>query len=138
MNINSVDREQRTFEAIPQSARAARTFVSETLRQRGASESIIRDYQLVVSELVANAIEHGDGSGLTIFSDFSDHQWWNIEVVGGNSGSANSMTEPEAWTVTGSEHTSGRGLGIVRQLMDDIIAVTTDGRVSIRCLRRRS
>lgn len=138
MNLSAVDRQQWTFDAVPESARAARRFVGEILRLRGAPEAIIRDFELVVSELVANVIEHGGGSGLTVFSDFSDRQWWDIGVVGEKTISENQMTHPDAWRVAGSEHASGRGLGIVRQLMDDVVTDTTDGQVSVRCRRARS
>lgn len=137
MNISAVDREKQTFEVAPDSARAVRNYIGEILHQRGASETVIRDFQLVVSELVANVIEHCDGSELTVFSDFSDPQWWDIGVVGGKSMDGKLMGQPETWTIAGNGHTSGRGLGIVRQLMDDIITDTTDGRVSVQCRRRR-
>lgn len=138
MNISAVDREQQIFEAVPASARAARKFVGEILRQRGAPVPVVVDFKLIVSELVANAIEHGDESGLTVSVDFSDHQWWEIEVVGGNANSASKMKQPNTWTVAGSEQVSGRGLGIVRQLMDEVVSDISDGRIRIQCRRRRS
>lgn len=137
MSIRAAEHEQRTFAAIPESARAARAFVGESLRQQTAPKSLILDYQLVISELITNTIEYGDGSRITVFCDFSDHQWWEIGVVGTTSISESRMKQPELWAVAGRENTSGRGLGIVRQLMDDIIADTTDDRVSVRCRRRR-
>ncbi|MHB1091081.1 MAG: ATP-binding protein [Ilumatobacteraceae bacterium] len=137
MNISAIDREQRTFGAKPESARAARQYVGEILLQRGASESVIRNYQLVISELVANVIEHDDGTELTIFSDYSDHQWWDIGVIGGRSVNMNPMNQPETWTVAASKRTAGRGLGIVRKLMDDVVLDLTDDRVSVRCRHRR-
>lgn len=137
MNISAVDPERRTFDSVPASAQAARRYVGEVLRPRGASETIIRDFQLVVSELVANVIEHGDRSRLTVFCDFTDPQWWDIGVVGGKELAKHPMTPSETWTITGNEHTSGRGLGIVRQLMDEIITDMSNGQVSVRCRRRR-
>lgn len=138
MNIRAADSEQRTFEVVPESARAARQFIGQILRQRGASETTVRDYQLVVSELVANVIEHGDGSGLTVSSDFSDPEWWDIGVIGGEVVDENPIKQPEVWTVAGNGHVSGRGLGIVRQLMDDIVTDTSDDRHRVRCRRRRA
>lgn len=137
MNLRGVNNEQRTFDVIPESARAARQFIGEILRQRGASETTVRDYQLVVSELVANVIEHGGESGITVFSDFSNPEWWDIGVVGGEVVDENPLKQPDAWTVAGNGNVSGRGLGIVRQLMDDIVTDTTDDRLRIRCRRKR-
>ena len=37
--------------------------------QRDAPAKVISDYALVVSELVTNIIEHGDGSSLVIYLD---------------------------------------------------------------------
>lgn len=137
MNISSVDREQQTFEAVPASANAARNFVGEILSLRDAPDSVVIDFKLVVSELVANAIEHGNGDGLTVRADFSDHHWWEIEVVSGLVKDGNKMKQPDEWAVAGNEHASGRGLGIVRKLMEDVVTRISDGLVSVRCRQRR-
>jgi anti-sigma regulatory factor (Ser/Thr protein kinase) len=135
MNSSEVDREQQTFEAVPTSARAARQFVSETLRAHGASPQLIKDYALVVSELTTNIIEHGDGSRLVIYLDVADPEWWEVEVVGGASTTPAQLLEPETWTVAGVDDVSGRGLGIVRHLMNDISTGSNAGQVSVRCRR---
>jgi len=137
MTVGAIDRDRRTFEAIPISAHAARRFVTETLREHGASSNVIGDYALAVSELATNVIEHGDGSGLTIRIDVSDPLWWEVEVAGGTANADNSVLHPNTWSVAGAEQASGRGLGIVRHLMDHVVADATDGRVSIRCRRQR-
>lgn len=137
MSLSAVDRELQIFDAVPESARAARKFVGEIFRQRGAPESVIVDFKLVVSELVANAIEHGDGSELTVVADFSDNQWWEIGVVGGSVSGEDKLKSEITWSVPGYEHKSGRGLGIVKQLMNDVITDISDGLVRIRGRRRR-
>ena len=137
MNISAVDREQRIFEAVGASASAAREFVGEILHIRDAPVQVVVDFKLVVSELVANAIEHGDGDGLTVGVDFSDHQWWEIEVISRLAKNGNDMRQPNEWAVAGNEHSSGRGLGIVRKLMDDVVTEISDGLVSVRCRQRR-
>lgn len=137
MNPSAVDREQQIFDAVPQSAGAARKFVGEILHQRGALPSVIVDFKLVVSELVANAIEHGDGSALTVVVDFSDHQWWEIGVIGGSDLSEDNLKTINILNVLGPNHTSGRGLGIVRSLVNDVITDVSDGRVRIRGRRLR-
>ena len=137
MNVSTVDREQQTFEAVPISARAARQFVTETLRSHGATVQVMKDYALVVSELATNIIEHGDGSSLVIFIDVAHADWWEVEVVGGSSAPSAQLLQPETWTVASAEKASGRGLGIVRHVMDDISTGSNDGQVSIRCRRRK-
>jgi anti-sigma regulatory factor (Ser/Thr protein kinase) len=120
------------------SARAARQFVTEELRLHGATSTVIGDYALVVSELAANIIEHGDGSDLIVSVDVADPQWWEVAVVGGASATSSQVLHPDKWTVVGADQASGRGLGIVRHLMDHIVTDATDGQVSVRCRRRRA
>ena len=138
MNLPAIDREQRTFEPIPATARASRVFVTEILRRHGASETVIGDYALAVSELATNIIEHGSGSDVTVCVDVTDPQWWEVEVVGGSSAPPDEVLHPDTWRVAKADEVSGRGLGIVRHLMHDVVAGTTDGRVSIRCRQRRA
>lgn len=137
MNASATDRVQQTFEAVPTSARAARRFVSETLRAYGAAPGLISDYALVVSELATNIIEHGDGSDLIIVLDVADSEWWGIEVVGRSSMTPSHVLEPASWAVADADELSGRGLGIVRHLMDEISTGATDNQISIRCRRRK-
>ena len=137
MNGSAVDREQHAFEAVPTSARAGRQFVTDTLRDHGATVKVISDYALAVSELVTNIIEHGNGSKLTILIDVVDPDWWEVEIVGGASNAPGHLLHPATWTVADADEASGRGLGIVRHLMDEILSDTADGQVSIRCRRRR-
>ena len=137
MNGSAVDREQRTFEAVPASAGAARRFVAEILRINGGSNGVVADFALVVSELTTNIIEHGDGSSLIIFVDVSDPGSWGLEVVGGQCRADSRVLRPETWAVAGADDTSGRGLGIVRHLMDEVSADSRDDQVSIRCRKQR-
>ncbi|MEO5973989.1 MAG: ATP-binding protein [Ilumatobacteraceae bacterium] len=138
MNLSAVDREHQIFDAVTASALAARRFVGEILHQRSAPNSVVVDFRLVASELVSNVIEHGDGRGLTVFVDFSDHHWWEICVVSGTTPSSSKMQQPNEWTIAGDEDKTGRGLGIVRHLMDEVITTVSEGLVSIRCRRRRT
>jgi anti-sigma regulatory factor (Ser/Thr protein kinase) len=138
MNASAIDREERTFEAVPTSARAARQFVMEHLRRNGATDADVSDCGLVISELVTNVIEHGDGSDFVIFLGVADPEWWDIEVVGGATDTPQLVLEPDTWTVAGAEDVSGRGLGIVRHLMDRVAVDIAGDRFSVRCRQRRS
>jgi anti-sigma regulatory factor (Ser/Thr protein kinase) len=137
MKENAIDRERRVFDAVPASARAARQFVTERLRSRGAPAAVVGDYSLVVSELVTNVIEHSDGARVEIILGLDDPHWWELEVVGGKPAAPKLMLAPELWTVANAHEVSGRGLGIVRQLMDDVVTDIDTNRVSVLCRRRR-
>lgn len=137
MNGNAVDRERRVFSAVPSSARAARHFVADSLRREGASAAVIGDYSLVVSELVTNVIEHSEGDHVEIVLDLADPEWWELEVGGGKPAAPKRMLAPELWTVASAHEVSGRGLGIVRQLMDEVVTEISADRVTVRCRRRR-
>ena len=137
MNVRALGCERRSFDAVPASARAARRFVTDELRQNGATGAVISDYALAVSELVTNIIEHGDGSLLTVSVDCGDPQWWEVSVVGQASETPDHVLQPENWTVAGANETCGRGLGIVRHLMDTVVTASADGQLSILCRRRR-
>ena len=133
MNTAALDRQRRTFDPVPASARSARAFVCDALRTSGADDTVIGDYRLVVGELTTNVIEHGDGSEMVVLVDLGDPQWWDVEVVGGIAASAPPLLSPETWQVATTRQVSGRGLGIVRHLMDDVVIETRAGRVSVRC-----
>jgi hypothetical protein len=68
----------------------------------------------------------------------ADPDWWEVEVVGGAATLPTMLLQPDTWTVAGANEASGRGLGIVRHLMDDIVSHTNAGQVSIRCRCRRT
>jgi anti-sigma regulatory factor (Ser/Thr protein kinase) len=75
---------------------------------------------------------------MVISLDVANPDWWEVDVVGGSATSPSALLEPDTWTVAGADEVSGRGLGIVRHLMDDIVTDTSAGQVSIRCRCRRS
>lgn len=138
MNPDATSTERRAFDAVPASARAARRYVTDLLRLDGAPAAVISDYSLVVSELVTNVIEHGGGARLEIALDLADPEWWRLEVVGAAPIAPKQLSAPETWSVAAANAVSGRGLGIVRQLMDDVVISAADDRVTVTCRRRRS
>jgi anti-sigma regulatory factor (Ser/Thr protein kinase) len=135
--VRASDRDERSFPAVAESARAARVFVTEILVREGASSDVVDDFQLVVSELVSNVIEHGDGTNLVVYVDGSDPDFWEVEVVGGLVAANSRVLDPPAWTIAAADEPSGRGLAIVRHLMDHVTAEVSDGYVSIRCGHHR-
>jgi anti-sigma regulatory factor (Ser/Thr protein kinase) len=134
--IESAAQETRSFASVPASSRAARAFVSNSLRAHGASGQVIDDFTLVVGELTANAIEHGDGADLLVSLDFTDKQWWNLEVSGPSGEVDSQLLEPDQWRIADPDADSGRGLGITRALMDDIVTKAEAHWLRIRCRQR--
>ena len=126
-------RESRLFSSVPVSARAARAFVCGSLRAHGATGRVIDDFALVVGELTANAIEHGSGADLLVTVDFTDERWWDVEVSGPSDDVEDRMHDPEQWRIADCQADSGRGLGITRALMDDIVTNAEGHWLSIRC-----
>jgi len=137
MNGRGPGRQLLRFEAVPSTARAARRFVADILRSRGATNEDIDDFALVTSELVSNIIEHGDGSTLSLAVGGAPGVW-ELSVVGGRCSADSLVLQPEKWSVARAADTSGRGLGIVRQLMDEISVHTSAGTISVNCRRRRA
>ena len=127
--------EERRFPRAPSSARDARTFVAEQLQQWGADTSTVDDFRLVVSELTANAIEHGAQQDVAVTVRM-DPQWWGIEVAGGSAG-ADGFCHPISWSMPSADAASGRGLRIVAALMDEVRVDDVDGAIVLRCRRRR-
>ncbi|HSB88351.1 MAG TPA: ATP-binding protein [Ilumatobacteraceae bacterium] len=130
-------REQRSFPAETDSPRAARRFATAVLSRHAAPAHIATDLTLVVSELVTNFVEHSSGGPIEVIFDLRDPLWWQVEVIGGVGTGAKRVPAPATWTLAGAEEISGRGLGIVRQLTDDVVIDVGAMQVSVRCRRRR-
>jgi anti-sigma regulatory factor (Ser/Thr protein kinase) len=134
--VGNQDREAQSFINVPDSARAARAFIARTLRNHGATSSVVEDFELIVGELAANAIEHGDGPNLYVTVDFTDARWWDVEISGASGAVDEHVLDPLQWQIAGPEAESGRGLGITRALVDDIVTSAEPHWLSIRCRRR--
>ena len=111
---------------------AARRFVRKELEGRAPQEAV-SDLMLATSELVTNAFEHGSPQPvrLTVRSDGEEA---SITVVSG--GDASGVPEVESWTTARADRISGRGLGIVREIADDI-DVTRSGDGLVITVHRR-
>jgi anti-sigma regulatory factor (Ser/Thr protein kinase) len=132
-------RDRRGFRASPSSTRSIRTFVRDTLRHADAPAPVVDDLQLVVSELAANAIEHGTGDELWIEVDGTQRRWWEVAVTSGLDASRDAarLRAAREWAIAPTEASSGRGLGIVRRLMDDVSIERQHDRLVVRCRLRR-
>ncbi|MEX2625957.1 MAG: ATP-binding protein [Ilumatobacteraceae bacterium] len=101
----------------------ARRFVRRTLlhlvdaaETHGADE-IVTDLELVSSELVTNAIEHGDGHAVDV-TVTCDGGRVALHVT--SRGNTEQVGPSDRWHVADPDSITGRGLGIVRALADRI------------------
>jgi anti-sigma regulatory factor (Ser/Thr protein kinase) len=125
----------RSFRATPQSGRVIRAFVREVLSAADVPDPVASDVELVVSELGANAVEHGVGDEFTVTIDVSRRRWLAVSVTC-VSDAAPALRAWRTWAIAPPDARSGRGLGIVRRLMDDVDVEARNGRLTVRCRRR--
>ena len=120
------------LEAHMANVSAARRFVRKELEGR-VPEDAVTDLMLATSELVTNAFEHGSHQPvrLTVRSDRAEA---SITVVSGVE--VGHVPDVDAWTTARADRVSGRGLGIVREIADDIDVERADGNVAITVRRR--
>ena len=111
---------------------AARRFVRNELAGR-VPEEAVSDLMLATSELVTNAFEHGSSRPvrLTVRSNTDEA---SITVV--SRGEGDRVPDVDVWTTAGADRISGRGLGIVREIADDIHVERSGGGVAITVHRR--
>ena len=133
-------RDRRAFRAAPSSVRTIRAFVRDTLRHAQAPDTVVADLELVASELAANAIEHGTGHELLVEVDGTQRRWWELVVSSSLDAARDGgrLRATRAWEIAAADAGSGRGLRIVRRLLDDVDVVRDRDLVVVRCrLRRR-
>lgn len=135
LNRTGVGHPRRSFGAGPEAPRLIRDFVTRALELSEAPEEVIEDMRLAASELATNGVEHGDGTGVTVAIDCDD-TWWTLQVES-SSADHSTPSRPDRWVVAPAEAVSGRGLGIVRSLMDEVEAWSRRGTIVIVCRRRR-
>jgi anti-sigma regulatory factor (Ser/Thr protein kinase) len=136
LNQHGVGHPRRSFDAGPDTPRLIRDFVTEALQHSDTPDHVIEDIRLAASELAANSVQHGDGTGVTVAVDCDD-TWWTLQVES-SSADHSTPTRPDRWVVAPAEAVSGRGLGIVRRLMDEVEAWSRRGTIVIVCRRRRA
>lgn len=112
MGLQLPEQHRRTFSAAAGSSRAAREFVAEVLTDGGASPAVVADFRLVVSELVANAVQHG-GDTVVVEVLVNDPTLFGVRITGGTL--PDRLRDPGRWRITVPGAPTGRGLGIVRE-----------------------
>lgn len=116
------------FPSLPASPRRAREFVRERLAGTSCSDQAVRTLELVVSELVANAVEHGSGDDIVVDLGFDNGEGAVTLAVRSCTADVDAGFPSGPFAVPTAEQRSGRGLAMVRSLVDTLWA-SLDGRV---------
>jgi len=112
----------------------ARRFVRGQLAGLVADD-VTDDLQLLTSELVTNAIEHGAVAPISITVSFTAER---ASVTVASRGPSPTVGPADTWHVADVEEITGRGLGIVRALADDIDMSKTQHQLTITVHRSLS
>lgn len=105
---------------------SARRFIRANLVD--VSVELNADAQLVASELVTNAVEHGAGGPVVIaLSRDGASVALTVESVG----PAPDVGAVDEWQMAPAEEITGRGLGIVRSIADRVEVIRRNGRLVI-------
>lgn len=131
----SADEEVVDLAADTASIATARRFVARAFSGRVPRE-VIADLVLATSELVTNAIEHGDGRGQAAPVRVTVHVDAGQATVAVRSPGDPHLGDPGAWDLPDPDVRTGRGLGIVRQMSDHVEVVQGSGEVEITAARR--
>jgi len=128
---------ERRFGGHTSSVRAARLFVrqaaAEVLDLEGSESDLPGDLELVVSELVTNAIEHGLDEPVTVIvAATADTVVVSVRSVRTPSG----IADPSTWASPLPAVRTGRGLAIVRSISDEVLVDADDAAVTVHCTFR--
>ena len=86
---------------------------------------------------MANSVEYGNGDEIVVGVDAVTDGWYTVLISSGVTDDLPPL-DPAQWTVADAEQRSGRGLGIVKALADDLSVAVNNGRLVIVCRRRHS
>lgn len=118
--------------AEPASVPAARRFVRAALTEVVAAE-VAADLQLVVSELVTNAVQYGTESPIAVAVGYDPGAAF---VAVTNTSAVTSAVGPvSTWNISDVRQLDGRGLGIVRAIADDVSVERSDRQLTIKAVR---
>lgn len=127
-----VDLLMRSYPSLPRSTHAARAFVVGELRNAAASDRTVANFELIVSELVTNAVQYGNGAEIVVGVDAVTDGWYTVSISSGVDVELPPL-DPASWSIADAGMRSGRGLGIVRSLADDLSLHVCDDRLVIVC-----
>jgi serine/threonine-protein kinase RsbW len=109
----------------PRSVAIARDTCAATLRRIGVAEECIDHLTLAVAEACANVVEHSSLSN-EVFDIRIDvvGSWCHIDVVDRGRGFDPTTISFEMPPVPSAR---GRGMGIMRRVVDDVVVTTAEG-----------
>jgi anti-sigma regulatory factor (Ser/Thr protein kinase) len=111
----------------------ARRFVADRLSGVAADSGIVDDFRLAASELVTNAVEHGNHQKVVVELAVNP----GMVSLSVTSHSPYDHVAPVCdWTVADADEITGRGLGIVRTLADGVSVSRGGGMLTITIERR--
>jgi len=118
----------------PEEVASARHAVVEFLAGQGVPTVVLDDMELVTSELVTNAIVHPASAAgpVRLEVEASD----KVTIAVSNVGSISAIPPIEQWRPAPPFALSGRGLGIVRRLCDEVSVRQVADRAVVACVRR--
>ncbi|MET0145655.1 MAG: ATP-binding protein [Ilumatobacteraceae bacterium] len=119
--------------SLPEEVAVARHAVVAFLTSHGVSSVVVDDMELVTSELVTNAIIHPAAHDLVHIEVGATD---TVELLVSNVGPADAIPAIDEWQPAPPFATSGRGLGIVRRLCDDVDVEQVGDRAVVTCRRR--
>lgn len=122
--------EQRTFAATSASIGSTRRFVRGHVERVTGDRDRIADIELVTSELVTNAVEHGDDHQVTVAVRTAVGA---IVLSVTSSGSTTALGEPASWAEPLPGDRSGRGLAIVRAVSDRVTVDVDEAMLTVNC-----
>ncbi len=109
--------------------------MGETLTHYGAPDEVVQTLRLAVSELVSNAlVARGatDETPVEITVE-TGSDGWGLEVLGGWQPAGHLLWDTSRWRMQGDGRSSGRGLGLVRALADEVDVHRFDGHAVVSC-----
>lgn len=113
----------------PNAPAAVRAAVAAHAATCGVPSHRVADVVLCASELVANAVEHGCDEPVEVTASALDGGRYVLSVTQRCEGSA--IPPVESWELPGVTAPSGRGLGIVRAVADDVGRVVADHEATV-------
>ena len=118
--------------ARPAELSGVRSGVRAYVENSGGDSGIADDFELVVSELATNVIEHTSSNTITVVIERT-RTAWVIEVADVQDTSLlDDVSLPPATSLT------GRGLFVVRSLVDTLEVIETAAGCAMRCMRLAS